>query len=70
MEHKKVLKYQICCTNNETGEQEKYTIDWGVKVTHQDGIDLVNFTKADGSLGAFMVRPECTIEIGFFETAF
>lgn len=67
MEHRKSLQYQIRCTDNTTGEQETYAIDWGVKITHQDGIDIVSFTKADGNLGAFMIRPECTIEIGFFE---
>ena len=67
MEHKKVLQYQIRCTNNETGEQEKYAIDWDIRISHQDGIDLVQFMKANGNPGAFMVKPECTIEIGFFE---
>ena len=70
MEYKKCLQYQIRCTNNETGEQEKYAIDWDVRIAHQDGIDLVYFTKADGNPGAFMVRPECTIEIGFFEVEY
>ena len=67
MEHKKFLQYQIRCTNNETGERDEYAIDWGVSITHVDGCDIVNFTKANGNPGAFMVRPECTIEIGFFE---
>ena len=70
MEHKRCFQYQIRCTNNETGELEKYAIDWDVKITHQNGIDIVSFTKADGNLGAFMVRPECTIEIGFFEVEY
>lgn len=70
MEHKKFLQYQIRCTNNETGEQEKYAIDWGVSITHLNGCDIVNFTKADGNPGAFMIKPECTIEIGFFEVEY
>lgn len=67
MKHMKHFEYQIRCTNNETGEKEEYAIDWGVSITHMDGCDIVNFTKADGNPGAFMVRPDCTIEIGFFE---
>ena len=70
MKHIKQLEYQIRCTNNETGEQEKYAIDWDVRIAHQNGIDIVSFTKADGNPGAFMVRPECTIEIGFFEVEY
>lgn len=70
MENKRCLQYQIRCTNNETGEREKYAIDWGVSITHVGGCDIVNFTKANGNPGAFMVRPECTIEIGFFEVEY
>lgn len=61
------FEYQIRCTDNNTGESEKYAIDWGITISHMNGCDIVNFTKDNGDPGAFMIRPECKIEIGFFE---
>lgn len=67
MEHRKNFQYQIRITDNTTGEQEIYAIDWGVHTSTVDGVMMINFTKANGNPGAFMLRPSCTIEVGFFE---
>ena len=67
MIHEKRFRYQIRCTDIRTGEKEQYDIDWGIKISHLDGCNLIHFTKANGNDGAFMIRSESLIEVGFFE---
>lgn len=67
MEHNKHLQYQIRITDNNSGEMEAYAIDWGVYTSVVDGNVLINFTHSNGNPGAFLVRTDRTIEVGFFE---
>lgn len=67
MEHNKHMQYQIRITDNNSGEMEVYAIDWGVYTSVVNGNVIINFTKANKEPGAFIVSPDTTIEIGFFE---
>lgn len=67
MGHTKTFRYQIRCTNNKTGEEETYDIEWGVTISSIDNNLLASFTTDDGKHLAFPLSTDITVKIDFFE---
>jgi len=70
MAHTKKYTYQIRISNADTDALiEKVDIDWDVTI-HKLPITnqmVVGFTDTDGNPGNYIISPEYTIDIGFFE---